>query len=615
MNPGVDLSPSKEPTTENGSSGDSTGPQITTSHPAGQPSLQNGHSNGSSTEVKDAATKPPQNVQVIRIISRDSEKKSIQKQMGESVEVRLVAEPCEESPGATASLVASLDNASIQSTPDQSFNSNGAVNGSTTTADISTSSESEMSKLCSSENGQLNGTSVANSSLFSSVPSADDEGDKSDTEVPDDGTEEEEEEEEENEGSDEESSDKLNVSNMRRLANTARLRSLCKLGYPEELDEFLTKAKSSCGEGEDMEWLDVATEDGWTCLHDMITHECQFSKVAEVLIRHGANVNTKDLNGDTPLHSALLYHNTDNIRILLEGGADTELVNNIGRRPIHIASDSESLQLLLDHGARVDAQDRVGNAAIHFAVLSKDRDRVDVLLKAGCDVMVRNRAGSTPLHLVAGDINIAQMLLSSKADANGLDNAENSPLHLSVRGRHKEVARTLVSSGGADPHATNANGKSPLNLAKDKEMKNILLGKEPSSAASSAPGTPSKPKDSTSNGGSSSNLSISSSLCQTPSGPAGSGSGGGSEKQPKTPTVCPQPSPVIASPSILKRKAMSENRPHVGTRLRWSEVNDYSGVEDPMECGLPSKRVKVAPIYTEPPQFSDDDEDDEDYCP
>ena len=56
-------------------------------------------------------------------------------------------------------------------------------------------------------------------------------------------------------------------------------RSLCKLGYPEELDEFLTKAKSSCGEGEDMEWLDVATEDGWTCLHDMITHECQFSKV------------------------------------------------------------------------------------------------------------------------------------------------------------------------------------------------------------------------------------------------------------------------------------------------------------------------------------------------
>ena len=67
---------------------------------------------------------------------------------------------------------------------------------------------------------------MANPSLFSSVPSAeaaDGDGDNSDTEVPDDGTEEEE-EDEENEGSDEEASDKLNVSNMRRLANTARLR-------------------------------------------------------------------------------------------------------------------------------------------------------------------------------------------------------------------------------------------------------------------------------------------------------------------------------------------------------------------------------------------------------
>ena len=60
-----------------------------------------------------------------------------------------------------------------------------------------------------------------------------------------------------------------------------------------------------------------------------------------------------------------IHHSLESCEIYLEcvplmfvGGADTELVNNIGRRPIHIASDSESLQLLLDHGARVDAQVR-----------------------------------------------------------------------------------------------------------------------------------------------------------------------------------------------------------------------------------------------------------------
>ena len=55
------------------------------------------------------------------------------------------------------------------------------------------------------------------------------------------------------------------------------------------------------------------------------------------------------------------------VPFMFVGGADTELVNNIGRRPIHIASDSESLQLLLDHGARVDAQvRRVDNYSFNF---------------------------------------------------------------------------------------------------------------------------------------------------------------------------------------------------------------------------------------------------------
>merc|ERR1719259_524396 len=325
----------------------------------------------------------------------------------------------------------------------------------------------------------------------------------------------------------------------------------------------------------------------------MITHECQFTHVARVLIKHGANVNTSDLNGDSPLHSALLYHNTDNIKLLLEGGSDTEATNNIGRRPIHIANDPESLQLLLDHGADVDSQDRVGNAAIHFAVLAKDRERVEILLDKGCDITVRNRAGSTPLHLATGDTAITQLLLSSKADPNSLDNAENSPLHLAVRGRHKDVVRSLLSAQ-ADAHQFNCNGKSPLNLAKDKEMKNILLGKEEASLSQLRKDSPAiSRKDSSSNSSSNSGRSS-----QTPVS-----NGSSSLTLSSGDVSISQPSPVIASPSILKRKKMEEDRPHVGPRLRFSDVNDYSGVEDPMECGLPAKRVKVPPIYTDPPQF------------
>jgi hypothetical protein len=77
-----------------------------------------------------------------------------------------------------------------------------------------------------------------------------------------------------------------------------KLRSLCKKGDAAALEEFIKS---------DVE-LDVVSDEGWTSLHEIITHECQFTEIARILMSHGANVNTQDLHGDSPLHSCLLYH-------------------------------------------------------------------------------------------------------------------------------------------------------------------------------------------------------------------------------------------------------------------------------------------------------------------
>ena len=88
-------------------------------------------------------------------------------------------------------------------------------------------------------------------------------------------------------------------------------------------------------------------------------------------MRYGANVNTQDIHGDSPLHSSLLYHNTDNIELLLKYSANVEATNASGRKPIHIANDAESLDLLLKYGASVNSQDRIGNTPLHYAVVGK----------------------------------------------------------------------------------------------------------------------------------------------------------------------------------------------------------------------------------------------------
>ena len=48
------------------------------------------------------------------------------------------------------------------------------------------------------------------------------------------------------------------------------------------------------------------------------------------LIHNGANVNAKDINGDTPLFFAAGLNNNDAVRILISAGADTNIRNNEG---------------------------------------------------------------------------------------------------------------------------------------------------------------------------------------------------------------------------------------------------------------------------------------------
>lgn len=225
-----------------------------------------------------------------------------------------------------------------------------------------------------------------------------------------------------------------------------------------------------------------------------------------------------------------------------------------------------------------------GYTALHYAVMAKDVERVRLLVGQKCDINAANGTGSTPLHL-ASDSEIARILLdgnTEKVNVNAVDNTGNSPLHVAVRGRHRETVRLLVLKNGRYD-LLNASGKSPLSLAKDKDMKNILLHKEAAVTTISLLSPPVL------------SCTKRSKLAAKPT------------SIPDGPIVLPG-RPELQSPSILKRKrheCVNGEDERTGSRLRFSDVNDYSGVEEmpPVE-----KRVRAAPLYTEPKFSSDDDE-------
>jgi uncharacterized protein len=63
------------------------------------------------------------------------------------------------------------------------------------------------------------------------------------------------------------------------------------------------------------------------------------SKIAELLIQYGANLEARDVNGNTPLNDAVFYSkgNGEMITFLLDKGANKDSKNNYGVSPLDLA--------------------------------------------------------------------------------------------------------------------------------------------------------------------------------------------------------------------------------------------------------------------------------------
>ncbi|HKF25857.1 MAG TPA: ankyrin repeat domain-containing protein, partial [Candidatus Acidoferrum sp.] len=101
------------------------------------------------------------------------------------------------------------------------------------------------------------------------------------------------------------------------------------------------------------------------------------AECVRLLVHAGADVNARDLRGNTPLHETFL---TDVEEELIKSGADVNARNNDGETPIFASIDEDSIRLLVAHGADLTIRNNRDQTALQAAE-EKGSSRVEALRK------------------------------------------------------------------------------------------------------------------------------------------------------------------------------------------------------------------------------------------
>lgn len=160
-------------------------------------------------------------------------------------------------------------------------------------------------------------------------------------------------------------------------------------------------------------------------------------KIRELLSVDPAVARQRLSTGETPLMAATYRGHRDVVAVLIDAGADLDVF-------------------------AAAATGRI--AELRYAISSGSADGYSY-------------DGWTPLHLAAffGQLEAVKLLLDSGADVSAVsrNSLQNTPLHAAAAGKHEDAALVLLARG-ADPSAVDAGGYTPLMIAEENQLTEVV---------------------------------------------------------------------------------------------------------------------------------------------
>ncbi|CAB0029428.1 unnamed protein product, partial [Trichogramma brassicae] len=231
---------------------------------------------------------------------------------------------------------------------------------------------------------------------------------------------------------------------------------------------------------------DLTSEGGKTPLHLVCTSDDD-DDLTKILFKINDDieqqVDARDRRGNAPLHLALGRGKDKKAESLLRRGADPCSADETGRTALHLISqwdedrDAQLFVHITEHLRRegqIDARDRWGNTALHVALSNGINQKAAFLLMRGADPNAANADGFTPLHFIVAQYSLVEDYmvdelfkiaqdLNETVQIDAQDKMGNSPLHLALCNGDKKKAESLLRLG-ANPDLPNAKGLTPLHV-------------------------------------------------------------------------------------------------------------------------------------------------------
>ena len=178
-------------------------------------------------------------------------------------------------------------------------------------------------------------------------------------------------------------------------------------------------------------------------------------EIVKLLLEAGANKNILDNSGMTVLHKAASSNALDVFTYFVENGADINAVTKSGNTPLHVATRSPGIiTYCVKNGADIRARNKIGETFLHTCARVITPSMMEFLVENKVDLKARDRMGRSVLHHAAEDNNfslIKYLTVKHQFDLTDKDNAGMTILLYAIRHGNVSLVKHMIEKLDVKP--------------------------------------------------------------------------------------------------------------------------------------------------------------------